>query len=69
MVSALKKSRAGVKPLKVLKTVLRWAFNIVIALIFFIPFYWMVITSLKTHSPGGPRRDHHVPAGDPGAQP
>ena len=48
MVSALKKSRAGVKPLKVLKTVLRWAFNIVIALIFFIPFYWMVITSLKT---------------------
>ena len=24
MVSALKKSRAGVKPLKVLKTVLRW---------------------------------------------
>ena len=48
MVSALKKSRAGVKPLKVLKTVLRWVFNIVIALIFFIPFYWMVITSLKT---------------------
>ena len=48
MVSALKKSQAGVKPLKVLKTVLRWAFNIVIALIFFIPFYWMVITSLKT---------------------
>ena len=47
MVSALKKSRAGVKPLKVLKTVLRWAFNIVIALIFFITYllYILVIRS------------------------
>ena len=48
MTSALKKRPASLKPAKVLKAVLRWAFNIIIALIFFIPFYWMFITSLKT---------------------
>ena len=41
-------SAANIRPWKAVKTLLRWAVNLAIALIFFIPFYWMFITSVKT---------------------
>lgn len=41
-------SAAHIRPWKAVKTLLRWAVNLAIALIFFIPFYWMFITSVKT---------------------
>ena len=48
MTSTFRKSPMRVKPVKVAGNIVRWIFNIFIALIFFIPFYWMFITSLKT---------------------
>ena len=33
-----------VKPVKRIGTILRWCLNAFIALLFFIPFYWMFIT-------------------------
>lgn len=37
-----------VKPARLVGTILRWCLNAFIALLFFIPFYWMFITSVKT---------------------
>ena len=48
MTSTFRKSPMRMKPVKVAGSIVRWIFNIFIALIFFIPFYWMFITSLKT---------------------
>ena len=48
MTSTFRKSPLRMKPVKVAGSIVRWIFNIFIALIFFIPFYWMFITSLKT---------------------
>ena len=48
MTSTFRKSPMLMKPVKAAGSIVRWIFNIFIALIFFIPFYWMFITSLKT---------------------
>ena len=48
MTSAANIGKLHIRPAKAVKTVLRWIVNIAIALIFFIPFYWMFITSVKT---------------------
>ncbi len=48
MTSTFRKSPMRMKPVKIAGSIVRWVFNIFIALIFFIPFYWMFITSLKT---------------------
>ena len=48
MTSTFRKSPMRMKPVKAAGSIVRWIFNIFIALIFFIPFYWMFITSLKT---------------------
>ncbi len=41
-------NRHRIKPAQIIGKIVRWCINLLIALIFFIPFYWMFITSVKT---------------------
>ena len=36
--------------MSVLKQVPRWILNVILLLIFFVPFYWMALTSIKSLS-------------------